>query len=163
MKLKKLPLKAISAITLSGLFLVACDDTRVRISADGGHGYSGPRHHNGGHITRTPHNHRVSYDSALGMYIVLGLTNTYWNNGNYYRYYGNAWQRSSDYRRWSRLQQNRVPSRLYKRHYQRPVTYHNNNRTRHDNRGRYDNRDRNNNRTRIIRPGRTRPDTRWIH
>ena len=105
----------------------------------------------------------MSYDSALGMYIVLGLTNTYWNNGNYYRYYGNAWQRSSDYRRWSRLQQNRVPSRLYKRHYQRPVTYHNNNRTRHDNRGRYDNRDRNNNRTRIIRPGRTRPDTRWIH
>ena len=154
MNLKKLPFKAISAITLSGLFLVACDDTRVRISADSGHGYSGPRHH-GGHLTRTPHNHRVSYDSALGMYIVLGLANTYWNNGSYYRYHGSAWQRSSDYRRWSRMQRSRVPSKLYKRHY-RPVVYHNNNRTRHDNRGRYNN---NNNRTRIVSPGR---DTIWI-
>lgn len=144
MNLKKMPLKAISIITLSGLFLVACDDTRVRISG-GSHGYSGPGHHNGGHITRTPHNHRVSYDSALGMYIVLGLANTYWNNGHYYRYHSNAWQRSSDYRRWSRMQRNRIPAKLYSRH--RPKVI-------------YNNRSRNTGRTRIIHPNR-RDDIRW--
>jgi len=144
MNLKKVPLKAISVIALSGIFLVACDDTRVRISADSGHGYSGPRHHHG-HITRTPHNHRVSFDSALGMYIVLGLANTYWNNGHYYRYHGNVWQRSSDYRRWRRMQRSHVPSILYKRHYNvhRGHTSHNG-------------------RTRITRPNR-RHDVRWVH
>ena len=140
MNLKKMPLKAISIITLSGLFLVACDDTRVRISG-GSHGYSGPSHHHGGrHITRTPHNHRVSYDSALGMYIVLGLANTYWNNGHYYRYHSNAWQRSSDYRRWSRMQRSGIPAKLYSRHY-RPVIY-NNNRSRNTGRTRIIHRDR---------------------
>ena len=145
MNLKKVPLKAISVITLSGLLLVACDDTRVRISADTGHGYSGPRHHHGGHITRTPHNHRVSFDTALGMYIVAGLANTYWNNGHYYRYHGNVWQRSSDYRRWSRMQHRHIPSKLYKRHH-RPLVHHNNYRGR----------------TRIVRPHDRRHDVRWI-
>lgn len=146
MNMKKLPLKAVMAITLSGLLLAACDDTRVRISSDS-HGYSGPRHH-GGHITRTPHNHRVSFDAALGMYIVLGLANTYWNNGHYYRYHGSNWQRSADYRRWSRMQHNHVPSKLYKRH-RRPTTYHNNKRVR------------------IVKPNRnrnrTRPNVHWIY
>ena len=130
MNMKKLPLRAMMAVILSSFLLTACDDTRVRISSDsGGHGYSGPRHH-GGHITRTPHNHRVSFDAALGMYIVLGLANTYWNNGHYYRYHGNNWQRSSDYRRWRRMQRNRVPARLYKRHHRSVTRHHNNNRVR---------------------------------
>ena len=112
---KKLPLKILATVTLSGLFLTACDDTRVRVSADLG----GPRiaGHHGGYLTHTPHRHRVSYNNALGMYVLLGLANTYYNNGNYYRYSNAGWQRSRDHRVWSILHSRSVPQRLFARHY----------------------------------------------
>ena len=120
MQTKKLPLKALSTIIISGLFLAACDDSRVRVSADLGSPRVIHHGHHGGHLTHTPHRHRVSYDSALGMYIVLGLANTYYNNGFYYRYYNSGWQRSRDYRLWSVLGPTYVPKRLYARHYKKP-------------------------------------------
>lgn len=111
MNVKKLPSKISIIIALSTTLLAACDDTRIRVSAD-----SGPRYHAGHGVSHTPHNHRVSYDSALGMYVVMGLLNTYWNGSNYYRYHGHGWQRSSDYRRWNNVGITYVPSRLHKRH-----------------------------------------------
>lgn len=114
MNIKKLPLKVVVISALSATLLAACDDTRIRVSAD-----TGLRHHSGhgGYLTHTPHNHRVSYDSALGMYVVLGLLNTYWNGSNYYRYHNHGWQRSGDYRRWSSVGITVVPSKLHRRHY----------------------------------------------
>jgi hypothetical protein len=113
MNKKILPLKITAVIALSATLLVACDDTRVRISAD-----NGPRHHSGhgSYATHTPHNHRVSYDSAIGMYVVLGLLNTYWNGSNYYRYNNTGWQRSNDYRLWNNVGITYVPNNLHKRH-----------------------------------------------
>ena len=126
MNIKKLPLKIAAIIALSSMFLAACDDTRVRISAD-----SGPRYHSGHgtYVSYTPHKHRVSYDSALGMYVVLGLLNTYWNGSNYYRYHNHGWQRSSDYRRWNNVGVTYVPRKLHKRHY-RPGRHKNGRRNR---------------------------------
>lgn len=116
MNIKKLPAKMIAIIALSSVFLVACDDTRVRVSA------SSNNYHGGGHyLSHTPHNHRVRYDSALGLYALIGLSNVYWDNGNYYRYHNNGWQYSRDYRRWSGANQRNVPSRLYKRYHRAPV------------------------------------------
>ena len=114
---KTMPLKWVASVVLTSSFLVACDDTRIRISHDGG-----PRHHasHGVTITHTPHNHQVSYDTALGMYVVLGLLNTYWNGTNYYRYHNHGWQTSADYRRWNNVGVRYVPARLYKRHYKKP-------------------------------------------
>lgn len=118
MSITKKPHHAILAVTLTGLFLTACDDTRIRVSGDFGPGRHGHHAHHGGHyLTHTPHRHRVSFDTALGMYVVLGLANTYWSNGHYYRYNNHHWLRSSDYRRWSRLNNDRVPSRLYRKYY----------------------------------------------
>ena len=106
----------IAIIALSSVFLVACDDTRVRVSA------SNTYHVGGSHyLSHTPHNHRVRYDSALGLYALIGLSNVYWDNGNYYRYHNNGWQRSSDYRRWAGANQRNVPNRLYQRYYRPPV------------------------------------------
>jgi len=116
MKTKKLPLKILATLVLSSLFLAACDDTRVRASADFGPSYG----HHHGYLTHTPHRHRVSYNSDLGLYVVLGLSNTYYSNGSYYRYYNSGWQRSRDYRVWSRLAGSGVPKRLYARHYKKP-------------------------------------------
>lgn len=113
MSIRILPLKIAAVIALSSMLLAACDDTRIRIAAD-----SGPRH-NGGYATHTPHNHRVSYDAALGMYIVQGLLNTYWNGSNYYRYNNHGWQRSGDYRRWNNVGRTYVPSKLHGRHYRK--------------------------------------------
>lgn len=116
MNIKKLPAKMIAIIALSSVFLVACDDTRVRVSASSNNYHGG--HH---YLSHTPHNHRVRYDSALGLYALIGLSNVYWDNGNYYRYHNNGWQYSRDYRRWSGANQRNVPSRLYKRYYRAPV------------------------------------------
>lgn len=116
MNIKKLPAKMIAIIALSSVFLVACDDTRVRVSASSNNYHSG--HH---YLSHTPHNHRVRYDSALGLYALIGLSNVYWDNGNYYRYHNNGWQYSRDYRRWSGANQRNVPSRLYKRYHRAPV------------------------------------------
>lgn len=115
MDLKQLPLKVAAVIALSVTLLTACDDTRIRVSADTG------GHHSGhGYVSHTPHNHRVSYDEALGMYVVLGLLNTYWNGSDYYRYHDHGWQRSRDYRRWNRVGLTYIPQRLHKRHYKKP-------------------------------------------
>ena len=114
MNIKKLPLKIATIIALSATLLAACDDTRIRVSAD-----SGPRYHSGhgSYVTHTPHNHQVSYDEALGMYIVQGLLNTYWNGSNYYRYHDHGWQSSRDYRRWNNVGITYIPQKLHKRHY----------------------------------------------
>jgi len=153
MNTKKLPLKVLATVALSGLFLTACDDSRVRVSANigshvGGHGHHG---HHGGYLTHTPHRHRVSYNSALGMYVVVGLLNTYYHNGHYYRYHKAGWHRSRDYRVWSVLGTRSVPKRLYARHYKKPNRVTKNDR-------RYD-------RGRTTRPqrGNSGTHTRWIY
>ena len=126
MNIKKLPLKIAAVIALSATMLVACDDARVRISAD-----SGPRYHSGhgGYATHTPHNHRVSYDSALGMYVVMGLLNTYWNGSSYYRYNNQGWQSSRDHRRWNNVGVTYVPGKLHRKH-RRPGRRNNSRRNR---------------------------------
>ena len=108
---KKLPLKILATVALSSLFLTACNSSHVRGGVSIGTG------HHGGYLTHTPYNHRLSYNSALGLYTVIGLSNTYYNNGHYYRYNGSHWHRSRDYRAWSILTTKAVPSRLYARHY----------------------------------------------
>lgn len=116
MNIKKLPVKMITIIALSSVFLAACDDTRVRVSA------STANYHGGGHyLSHTPHNHRVRYDTALGLYALIGLSNVYWDNGNYYRYNNNGWQRSRDYSRWNAVTVREVPNRLYTRYYKPPI------------------------------------------
>jgi len=114
MGMTKLPLKIAAIIALSSTLLAACDDARVRVSAD-----TGPRYHSGhgGYASHTPHNHRVSYSPDLGLYVVAGLLNTYWNGSNYYRYHNHGWQRSSDYRRWNNVGVTYIPSKLHRRHY----------------------------------------------
>lgn len=118
MKTKKLPLKILATVALSSLFLTACDDSRVRVGANISSGVGYHSGHHGGYLTHTPHNHRVSYNSALGLYTVIGLVNTYYSNGHYYRYKNRGWQRSRNYRSWSQLNTRSVPKRLYSRHHQ---------------------------------------------
>lgn len=116
MNTKKLPLKILATVAVSSLFLTACDDSRVRVSAN-----IGPGHHHGHHgkyLTHTPHRHRVSYNSALGLYTVIGFANTYYSNGHYYRYRNKGWHRSRDYRSWSRMNSRSVPQRLFSRYKQ---------------------------------------------
>ena len=115
MDIKRLPLRLVTIVALSSMLLMACDDARIRTSSNIGSG------HNSGHgvsiVTHTPHNHRVSYDNVVGMYVVAGLLNTYWNGSNYYRYNNLGWQRSSDYRRWNNVRTTHVPGRLQRRHF----------------------------------------------
>jgi hypothetical protein len=160
MNIKKLPLKILATVVLSSLFLTACDDSRVRVSANVGSHVGG---HHGGYLTHTPHRHRVSYNSALGLYVVAGLANTYYDNGNYYRYYNSGWQRSRDYRVWSVLGNSYVPKRLYARHYKKP-RYQQPKRVQQP-RQQIRRDDRRNDRGRTTRPqrGNSGTHTRWIY
>ena len=123
MNTKKLPLKILATVAISSLFLTACDDSRVRVGANISSGVGHYGGHHGGYLTHTPYNHRISYNSGLGLYTVIGLSNTYYNNGYYYRYNESRWHRSRDYRAWSVLNTKSVPSRLYARHYKKPRGY----------------------------------------
>lgn len=81
MNTKILPLMIAAVIAVAAILLAACDNIRVISSTD-----SGPRSTGySDYASQTPHNHRVIYDSSLGMYVVLGLLSTYWNGSNYYR------------------------------------------------------------------------------
>jgi hypothetical protein len=92
----------------------------VVIDAPHGHAYKGgPPPHAPAHGYRR--NHQGSdlvFDSELGVYAVVGLSNVWFLDGHYFRIRGDRWETSGRSRGpWQVARVNAVPDRLYaKRH-----------------------------------------------
>lgn len=77
------------------------------------------------HAPAHGHRHRVDsnimiYDSVLGCYRVSSMSNCYYSNYRYYRWYGNQWQSCKTvHGPWKYTRS--VPAKLRKRHYRSPI------------------------------------------
>ena len=81
--------------------------------------YGGPPPHAPAHGYRRKHrNHDLVYDSTLGVYVVLGLTDVWFFDGSYFRIRGDRWELSvATGGPWRVAAVSAVPGRLYaKRH-----------------------------------------------
>lgn len=81
--------------------------------------YGGPPPHAPAHGFRQHHHGRdLVFDSDLGVYVVVGLTNVWYLDGSYFRIRDDRWQISAGPRGpWRVTVANAVPGRLYaKRH-----------------------------------------------
>jgi len=77
---------------------------------------SAPPPHAPAHGYRHKHKkHDMSYDSGLSAYVVLGMTDHYYDSGVYYRYRDSGWQVSGSIGgHWEDTVDRAVPSKLYK-------------------------------------------------
>ena len=84
-----------SILTLILLMTVSCDSLGVYNAPGRGHG---PPAHARAHGYRRKQvaGVELSYDSGLGLYIVVGRNNHYYHNGHFYRCQGTVWEISSE-------------------------------------------------------------------
>jgi hypothetical protein len=78
----------------------------------------GPPPHAPAHGYRNQHQgHVVRYDASLGVYVVLGLPNYYYNNNVYYRYDRDDWYYSHSLDRdWRHCDERNLPPGLAKKY-----------------------------------------------
>lgn len=107
---------ALALASLVGVPLAGC----VVVGAPAGRHYdSGPPPHAPAHGYRMKHHgHEHVYDSELGVYVVLGLSNVWFLDGSYFRIAGDRWEVSVGAPGpWRVAAVSAVPLRLYqKRH-----------------------------------------------
>jgi hypothetical protein len=73
-----------------------------------------PKHHPPGHAYGNKHlyGYDLVYDSACGMYVVVGLTDYYYEDGFFYRLRGGVWELSVRADEWRAVTYEKLPSRL---------------------------------------------------
>src|SRR5262245_10944020 len=108
---------AVALATSLALPVAGC----VVIDAPRGYRYSegGPPPHAPAHGHRRKHQRNdLVFDSELGVYAVVGLTDVWYLDGSYFRIRGDRWEIGVDtHGPWRVAQANAVPGRLYaKRH-----------------------------------------------
>ena len=111
MKLAKI-VSFFSILTLILLTTVSCDSLEVYNAPGRGHG---PPAHARAHGYRNKQvaGVELSYDSGLGLYIVVGRSNHYYHNGYFYRCHGVVWQISSEPNGgWKSISKESLPSGL---------------------------------------------------
>ena len=77
------------------LLLASCDTVGVhRVRGRGpGIGHGPPAHAQAhGYRRQQIGGYDLVYDSALGVYVVMGLSDCYYHNGHFYRLHGDVWQ-----------------------------------------------------------------------
>ena len=84
-----------SILTLILLMNVSCDSLEVYNTPGRGHGPPAHARANG-YRNKQVAGVELSYDSGLGLYIVVGRENHYYHNGYFYRHQGAVWQISSE-------------------------------------------------------------------
>jgi hypothetical protein len=84
-----------SILMLILLMNVSCDSLEVYNTPGRGHGP--PAHARArGYRNKQVAGVELSYDSGLDLYVVVGRSDHYYHNGNFYRYHGAGWQISSE-------------------------------------------------------------------
>jgi hypothetical protein len=94
MKFKKI-VSLFSILTFVLLMTISCDSLEVYNAPGRGHG---PPAHARAHGYRNKQvaGVELSYDSGLGLYVVIGRDNHYYTGGYFYRCQGAVWEISSD-------------------------------------------------------------------
>ncbi|MCF7809105.1 MAG: hypothetical protein K9N38_11360 [Candidatus Marinimicrobia bacterium] len=106
--------KFIRSFSFAGVafLLAACIPTEIFISRRGRHGppSHAPAH---GHRKKNRHGIEMTYDSNLGIYIVVGYTGYYYYDGIYYRKQNNQWESSKDLKKdWKKSSKHGMPKGL---------------------------------------------------
>ena len=78
----------------------------------------GPPPHAPAHGYRHKHrDHTLEYDHDLGVYIVVGFVDHYFDDGLYYKYTKHGWYSSHDLNKdWHEYRGDTPPGKLYKKH-----------------------------------------------
>lgn len=67
-----------------------------------------------GYRARTSEGIEIAYDSKLGLYVVVGLSNHYFCEGLYYRFNGGHWEVTAKFHdSWEAVAEYKVPQVLY--------------------------------------------------
>lgn len=110
---------------VAGLFLLAsalfvgCAETTATVpvastSTGPGRGHGPPPHAPAhGYRAKTHQGVAISWDSGLGVYVVIDVASTYYLEGRYYRYDADRWDMSVDlHGSWSAISENDIPPGL---------------------------------------------------
>lgn len=110
MRSKSLSLFAVSLVCMA-LMLVSCESGTVGWKSRRGHG---PPPHAPAHGHRHRHGGvELVYDSACGVYVVVGFPSYYYYSGYFYRFYGGQWEMSVEIGgRWKRISEASIPPGL---------------------------------------------------
>lgn len=119
-------IKALLLLAAVTFVFPACETTGVgvgvgvNVGGDSGH-RGGPPPHAPAHGYRhkhKKHGHDLKYDSGLGVYVVVGMSNTYFSGDLYYRFSGDRWEVSSNPSGgWSHSGNHKIPHGLEKKHH----------------------------------------------
>lgn len=106
-------LKIVFLISIMALLTACADSASVRYGGSGPHyAKSGPPAHGYRHKHRS---HDLSYDSGVGVYVVVGLSDHYFDDGLYFRYRSGNWEVSVNLNDgWHLADRHVVPSKLWK-------------------------------------------------
>ncbi|MBP7049839.1 MAG: hypothetical protein KBE65_02385 [Phycisphaerae bacterium] len=106
----------IAVVCLASLCLLASCDTMVvyrHPSPGPGIGHGPPAHANAyGCRNKWVCGYELVFDDACGLYIVVGMTDWYYCNGYFYRWYGDVWQISPRADVWEPAGHDRLPPGL---------------------------------------------------
>ena len=105
------------ALTISGCGAVVVHDHHDQ-------GYGPPPHAPAHGYRHKYQNHYLEYDSHLGVYLIIGVPNTYFIDGIYYRESEQSWH-ASHYidRDWKEYHAENLPPGLYKKYKSRGKSY----------------------------------------
>ena len=112
-----------STLVACALFALPACETMYVGGSSGGGGYNkhpGPPDHAPAHGYKKKHRDggpELVFDSGLGVYLVVGLANTYFYNDSYYRYTNGGWEFSVNIGdSWRTADYGHVPPGLQKKH-----------------------------------------------
>ena len=98
------------------ILLTACfNTTSVRYGSEPTYTRNAPPPHAPAHGYRHKHNNQnLIYDSGVGVYVVVGLTDYFFSDGLYFRYHSGNWEVSANLDNgWSLAEQRVVPQKLW--------------------------------------------------
>ena len=112
----KTAFRKITGILLTGLLLFSLG-CAVYPAHHHDHGYGPPPHAPAHGYRAKYHGHDLVYDSHLGVYVIVGLTDYYYRDGYYYRHSDDGWYYSKDLDRdWGRYDDRQLPPGLAKKY-----------------------------------------------
>ncbi len=102
-------LSIISSATI--VLLTSCDT--LTVYRHPGRGYGPPAHAQAhGYRRQVVHGYELTYDSATGLYVVVGMADCYYSEGCFYRLRGGLWEASPRARTWSPVGADKLPPGL---------------------------------------------------
>jgi len=114
--MNKINRQVISSLLIGSVLIVS--GCAVYPAHDHHQGYGPPPHAPAHGYRAKYHNHDLVYDAHLGVYIVIGLHDHFYRDGNYYKHARDGWyySRYTD-RDWGRYDERKLPPGLARKYH----------------------------------------------